>query len=177
MTKRKSRASVISVGLILTSALVFTGIVRASTGASKECSRSDIKITIKTITYEGRDNYSLITSVINDSSQDVRVSRFEEHFFMQTKKGWYLLRTIDVASDAANGVFLLSQGAKKEYSARLNIPINMPETFRTYEGDISLMQRYTLRCIDGSGNESQKTDEVLYWVTPRTAKWTLREGM
>ncbi len=122
----------------------------------------------------GDDTYLVDGSVSFPDSAVSLVNRFEERFFAQTETGWALLKEVDPGAfvrpaETAPGV--------SRIDLRLGIPLSIPGLFRTYEGDVSLMQKIRYECTNRSGGKSMKEEELLYWITPRTSKWILREGM
>ncbi len=136
-----------------------------------------IKVLIDTMQYEGRDQYSLVVSSSNASSADVVVRIVEQGFFIQTDHGWTRLKMNP--REGESGEFLLPGAGNKKRSASIRIPLAVPDLFKTYEGDLSLMYKYTysVRTADRTGSLFEKTDEVYCWVKPRTSQWILREGM
>ncbi len=159
--------------MVLTEVLVLSAAF-AEAAASDEA-RCNCTVVIERIRYEGNDRYAFIISVTNNSSNDVLVRGLEEQFSVQTGKGWAPLRAVDHDENASG--FLLPAGRKMERVLVLGIPLSMPDLFRTFEGDISLSHKFALKCANRSGKQSEEADEVYYWITPRTSKWIMREGM
>lgn len=136
-----------------------------------------IQVQIGNIQHKGNDAYQIVVSTSNASSADVLVSIIEEGFFIQTDRGWSQLMMKENASD--NGGFRLPSAGISVRSGTLSIPLSLPELFRTYEGDLSLMYKYTysVRTVGGTGPAIQRADEVYCWIKPGTSQWILREGM
>ncbi len=124
------------------------------------------KAAIETVEYRGHDTYRITVT----SSKSGPVQDFEDSFLVQTDKGW------TSPSTAADGG-ADQTGSSTRRTVFITIPLNIPYLFRTNEGDISLMHRYTVQCRNRSGGEIRDQEEVLYWITPHTSKWILREGM
>jgi hypothetical protein len=127
--------------------------------------------------YEGKDTYNLVVSTSNASSKDVLIRIIEENFFIQTERGWAQLKVLNGISHAGRE-FLLPGTGNIDRPALIDIPLTMPDLFRTYEGDLSLMYKYTysVRTVGGTG-AIQRADEIYCWVKPGTSQWILREGM
>ncbi|OGW38027.1 MAG: hypothetical protein A2010_10895 [Nitrospirae bacterium GWD2_57_9] len=136
-----------------------------------------IRVLIDNIQYEGKDAYSLVVSTSNSSSRDLRITIVDEGFFIQTDSGWTQLTVRQ--KEQGDRAFLLPALKKNERAAQLSIPVTIPQLFRTYEGDLSLMYRYTytMRTAEGTGAALQRADEVYCWIKPGTSDWILREGM
>jgi hypothetical protein len=150
----------------------------AETAFAKEPNGIGIRVLIENIRYEGKDAYSLVVSTSNASSRDVLVRIIEEGFFIQTDRGWAQLNVLN-GINREREEFLLPHVGKNVRAASISIPLTMPDLFRTYEGDLSLMYKYTytVRTADGTGAALQRADEVYCWVKPGTSQWILREGM
>lgn len=150
----------------------------AETAFVKEPSGIGIRVLIENIQYEGKDAYSLVVSTSNASSRDVLVRIIEEGFFIQTDRGWAQLNVLN-GINREREEFPLPRVGKNVWAASISIPLTRPDLFRTYEGDLSLMYKYTytVRTADGIGAEFQRADEVYCWVKPGTSQWILREGM
>ncbi len=158
--------------LILIAGMLFPSVLPAPAIPSE--ARCSINAAIDSISYKGDDSYLITVTLSVADSENSRSNDFEEHFFVQTDKGWSPLKVSK--SDTAFTAGDVSGTSKKE-SLKLLIPLNAPDLFRTYEGDISLMQKIRYECADNRGGESRKEEERLYWITPRTSRWILREGM
>jgi hypothetical protein len=159
--------------------LVLIGTVRLGGAArAQEPGAGHIKVLIENMHYEGKDAYSLLVSTSNSSSKDVLIRIVEENFFIQTDRSWTQLKVLK-GINHESGEFLLPSAGNHDRSASITIHLTVPNLFRTYEGDLSLMYKYTysVRAVDGTGAAFQRTDEVYCWVKPRTSQWILREGM
>ena len=145
---------------------------------AQEPGAGHIRVLIKTMHYEGEDTYTLVVATSNASSKDVLIRIVEENFFIQTDPGWAQLKVLK-GINHESGEFLLPGAGDHDRSASITIHLTMPNLFRTYEGDLSLMYKYTysMRTADGIGAAFQRTDEVYCWVKPGTSQWILREGM
>ncbi len=137
-----------------------------------------IQVLIENFHYEGGNAYSLVISAANPSSKNVLVKFITEDFSIQTDRGWTRL-TVLTGTNREGEEFLLPPVGKKERTISISIPLTMPDLFRTYEGDLSLMYKYkySVRTGDGTGAAFQRADEVYCWVKPGTSQWILREGM
>src|SRR5512143_2385421 len=157
--------------------IVLTGTVLLSAAVRAE-GPGTIKVLIDNLHYEGRDAYSIVISAENPSSKNLLVKFIKEGFFIQTERGWAELTALK-GSNNEDEEFLLPFKGKKERTASIRIPLTVPDLFKTYEGDLSLMYRYTysVRTGYGTGAVFRITDEVYCWVKPGTSQWILREGM
>lgn len=140
---------------------------------------SDIRVLIENIHYEGKDSYTLVVSVSNASPKDVLLQPVEEGFFIQTNRGWAHLEILNNKISRKHEDIMLPHNQKKEMVSLIGIPRTIPDLFRTYEGDLSLMYRYSyvIRNREDSGTASQRSDEIYCWLRPGTSQWILREGM
>lgn len=136
-----------------------------------------LKVTIDSIQYEDADSYSLVIATSGASSHDILIGIIEEGFFIQTDSGWEQLQVNRFGK--TDGDLLLSVDGIYTRTGSIRIPLALPNLFRTYEGDLSLMYKYvySVRKADGIGATFRKTDEVYCWVSPGTSQWILREGM
>ncbi len=162
-----ARALILIAGILL----LYVLFARQAMPSEAACS---VNTEIDSIRYQGDDNYLVTVSLSFAASENAFIKGFGESFFIQTDRGWAPLKVLyrDTVSAAGN-----MNGTLKKESLKLVIPLHTPDLFRTYEGDVSLMQKVELRCGDRRGGESGKEEERLYWITPRTSKWVLREGM
>jgi hypothetical protein len=146
---------------------------------ARESGAGDIRVTIEKIQYAGGDRYTLVVSLENVSSRDVLVRPLEEGFFIQLEHDWAPVNITDVGKTRDSPDILLPSGVNKERPASIVISLALPDLFRTYEGDLSLMYKYaySVREADGAGAAFRKADEVYCWVKPGTSQWILREGM
>jgi hypothetical protein len=158
--------------LVLIGTVPLGGVVRA-----QEPGAGHIKVLIENIHYEGKDAYSLVVSTSNASSKDILIRIIEENFFIQTDRGWAQLKVH--GRNRESGEFLLPHDGKNQLAVSISIPLIVPNLFRTYEGDLSLMYKYTYSVwtVDGTSASFQRADELYYWITPGTSQWILREGM
>ncbi len=129
-----------------------------------------LKVEVEGIAYHGEDSYMVQTSVSNRSARDLSMKEFEMDYSFQTEKGW---QTVASQSDF-HGQSDLPPGASRGIRDVIRIPLHDQDLFRTFEGDVSLRIEYHVHCPDDAGLQ---TKEHLYWVTPETDKWILREGM
>ncbi len=145
----------------------------------REPSTGDIRLLIVKIHYEGTDAYSIVVSITNASSKDVLIRALEEGFFLQTNRGWTHLEMMDDEKGRRREGILIPHNQKKEMVALISIAGTIPDLFRTYEGDLSLMYKYTyaIQTLEDSGTAFQREDEIYCWVKPGTSQWILREGM
>jgi hypothetical protein len=173
MAHRTACALRIVILFILIGTARLGGVVQA-----QEPGAGRITVLIGNMQYEGKDAYSLVVSTSNVSSKDVLIRIIEENFFIQTDRGWAQLRVLK-GINHESAEFLLPGAGNNDRPASITIPPTVPDLFRTYEGDLSLMYKYTysVRTVDGTGAAFQRTDEVYGWMKPGTSQWILREGM
>ena len=156
--------------LIATSLGVLIGVSASGrTSGAAEPGPAPIKVWIGDIRYEGREAYSIVVSASNSWPRDVLVRIVEEGFFIQGEHGW--MRLPVKQGERKNGEFLLPGSGSKDWKSTIEIRPDMPDLFRTYEGDLSLMYKYTYasRTKDSTG-VFNKTDEVYCWVKPGTSE-------
>jgi hypothetical protein len=170
-------AGQISITTILTTVISVFAAAFPFTSLANEPNGITIRVLIENFRYEGKDAYSLLVATSNASSRDIRVTIVEEGFFIQTDRGWAQLKVRQ--QDREGGEFFVPALKKSKRTALLSIPLTIPQLFRTYEGDLSLMYKYiyTVRTAEGTGAALQRADEVYCWVRPGTSDWILREGM
>lgn len=121
----------------------------------------------------------LVVSITNASSKDVLLQSIEEGFFIQTNRGWAHLEILNNRIGNMHETIIIPHNQKQDMVSLISIPRTIPDLFRTYEGDLSLMYKYayTIRTREGSGTAYQRSDEVFCWLRPGTSRWILREGM
>ncbi len=159
--------------LVLIAGILFPIVLPAPAIPSE--ARCSVNAAIDSISYKGEDSYLITVSLSFTASENALIKGFGEYFFIQTDRGWASLKASDrgtTAPPAGN-----ASGAPEKVHLLLSIPLNTRDLFRTYEGDISLRHTLSFVCSDGGDGESRKEEERLYWITPRTSKWILREGM
>ncbi len=135
-----------------------------------------VKVTIESLRYRGADVYTLVVSIGNASSRPTAVRIDEEGFSIQTERSWAPVQVRRAPQEKP--IFRLAAGAAAEREIEIKIPPDIPDAFRTDEGNLSLRYTYvyTLRAEAG-GTDERKTDDVYCWVKPGTSDWILREGM
>ncbi len=160
--------------LILIAGMFLPAVLSARPAIPSEA-RCSVNATIDSIRYKGNDDYLITVTLSFAASENAFIKGFEQYFSIQTERGWSSLKASERSTTApAAGN---ASGAPGKVHLMLSIPLNTPDLFRTYEGDISLMQKIGYECTDRRSGGSGKEEERLYWITPRTSKWILREGM
>ncbi|MBA4373383.1 MAG: hypothetical protein C0402_11060 [Thermodesulfovibrio sp.] len=136
-----------------------------------------IDVSVRKISYQGNNNYRVDLTIYNRSNNTIVLKENNETFYVQTDilGKWQELS----ASHHGGGegtVLLPREGRNVEYM--VNIPLNIPALYVTSEGDINMMIRYLVRFLlrTETGLRSN-SGESLYWITPNTDTWVLREGM
>ncbi|MEK6672750.1 MAG: hypothetical protein AABY42_04640 [Nitrospirota bacterium] len=131
-------------------------------------------IEVSNISYSGNDEYRIEIIMMNNSKQNIMVTGFEKRFYVQTDTGRDLLS--DRITDSLSGI--LYSTAQRKMIVIAKVPLDMPQLYRTYEGDVSLILTYRLRFTADSGKEVfTKSGDEYYWISPRTDRWIHREGM
>lgn len=131
-------------------------------------------IKVSNISYSGNDEYRIEIIMMNNSKQNVMITGFEIKLYVQTDSGFSLIS--DSGKDSLSGIFYSMEQRKTSSIAKL--PLDMPQLFRTYEGDVSLIVTYKLLFTAGSLKEAfTKSGDEYYWISPRTDRWLHREGM
>ena len=163
---------------VLTLIVLIGNVLLAGVVPAQEPGPGPVQVLIENIHYEGKNAYSLVIAAVNPSSKNVLVKIIKEGFFIQTDRGWAQLNVLNGTNRESKEFLLLSAG-KNTWTASVGIPLTVPDLFRTYEGDLSLMYKYTytVRTAEGTGAVFQRADEVYCWVKPGTSQWILREGM
>lgn len=131
-------------------------------------------IKVHNISYSGNDEYRIEIIMMNNSKQNVMITGFEIKLYVQTDSGLSLIS--DSGKDSLSGIFYSMEQRKTSSIAK--VPFDMPQLFRTYEGDVSLILTYKLLFTTGSLKEAFiKSGDEYYWIRPRTDRWLHREGM
>ncbi|MBZ0155070.1 MAG: hypothetical protein K8I29_02510 [Alphaproteobacteria bacterium] len=137
-----------------------------------------VAVEVTAISPLGGTTYRIEISLTNKSSEGVYLRNFEKKFFLQTDTGWRPLQSADPQGASATAKRYLPAGAGQRIDSLVDIPLHMPDTFRTYEGDISLLFACSVQSAMRPDAEVRRKDcEFYYWVTPMTDKWIHREGM
>ncbi|MFO0754491.1 MAG: hypothetical protein U0411_14350 [Thermodesulfovibrionales bacterium] len=151
----------------------------AKNGRSERESGGDaVAVEITAISPLGGTVYRIGISLTNRSTEGVYLKHVEKKFFIQTDTGWRPLQSVDTGDATGTAKRYLPAGAGEMFAVLIDIPLHMPDTFRTYEGDISLLFTCRVQSASRPDAEGRRTDfESYYWVTPMTDKWIHREGM
>lgn len=157
---------------------IFTIALHACIATIQTAEQCNISVSVTDIHYSGFDKYLVTVSAVNDSSKALLINGIDCRFTLQKENGWETLLTGTPDSMRPLLPLTLAAGGRSDFAMSLKIPLTLPGLFRTYEGDVSLMLTYRILCIERlAGQESQKTEESLYWISPRTSTWVHREGM
>lgn len=133
-----------------------------------------MSIKVSNISYSGNDEYRIEIMMMNNSKQNIMITGFETKLYVQTDSGISLIS--DSGKDSLSGIFYSMEQRKTSSIAK--VPFDMPQLFRTYEGDISLILTYKLLFTAESLQEAfTKSGDEYFWISPRTDRWLHREGM
>jgi hypothetical protein len=133
-----------------------------------------VGVVIENISHSGKDNYRIQIALTNNHSEVLSLREFDRQFHVQTETGWIRLNEAPTQGSLSEKDLYFPALGKKTIVTAVEIPLNMPGLFRTYEGDISLSFRYRL-VLTGDGETREH--ESLFWITPMTDTWLEREGM
>ena len=153
---------------------VHAAYAKNTSSLEKRQAADSVEVEIDKISYRGGDTYTIEMALVNKSPKPVLVKEFKKQFSVQTETGFSLLSETSEVSVAQGRHSDLSVTGKKRIVTSVRIPLDTPGIFTTFEGDISLLLRYQFLFAD---NPEPKHGEHYYWITPRTERWILREGM
>jgi hypothetical protein len=162
----------ISLVWIFVSLCIFAGVVTAG-----EMPPDHLTVEIANITYRNNEEYRVEITLGNRSGGSLDPERFEVSFSAQSEVlGQWI--ELDCRSADGPGKGTLPGGNTLIITEIVSIPLSIPHLFRNHEGDVNLRFRYKLISASrGSTDASKYREESAYWLTPRTDRWVLREGM
>lgn len=144
--------------------------------ASDDC----INIGIKDISYLENSTYKITISLMNISRQKVSLAGFKKKYFAQSEMlgQWIKLADYPDAVFIEDGNSSLSPAEDLEVNSFVKIQSNIPSLYLNGFGEVNLKFSYHLDILCGKKMRSLSlSGEKLYWITLKTNKWTLREGM
>jgi hypothetical protein len=145
-------------------------------GTGPDC----MKIEIKDISYQGDSTYKVTVSLMNISEARITLREFRENFFVQAEAlGQWITLTADPDDVFTHGGNpSLPPGRELTVNNVVKIYADTPSLYLNGFGEINLKFSYELNIICGEETGSfYQSGENLYWITPKSNKWTLREGM
>ena len=152
----------------------------AGTCPAEEAAVGHFTAEISRINYQNNDEYlgeitiehRLIETVI---LKDYRVSLFAQS---EALGQWIELgRPIASVLKGSTGITMSGEG-KWKTTEIIAIPLTLPHLYKNHDGDVNVMFRYKLIFTPGDSSEELENEgESVYWVTPKTDRWVLREGM
>ena len=156
---------------------VLTMYVRASSAA--QATPGKLTAEVSQITYQSHDQYLVEITIKNTFIETVALNGYELNFFAQSEAlgQWIELRRTPCGPGDGVGL-VFTAGRKWKTTELVIIPLADPHLFRNHDGDVNLLFRYNLKSTDAAApGEGEDGGESAYWVTPRTDRWVLREGM
>jgi hypothetical protein len=171
-------------------AVSFTGIIIsilcvplvAPAGLTYAATEADaiVRVSIENISYTGDDAYRIEVLLTNASKSVCRVRLFEEEYYTQSEilGQWIVLKDTAVKGLPDNeGISIPPKGGNKIVTV-VTVPLDAPNLYRNGFGDINLLFKYHVQfTVDSGSAMMDSTGDSSYWITPKTDKWVLREGM
>jgi predicted amino acid-binding ACT domain protein len=139
-----------------------------------------MNIQVKDISYQGRSTYKITIVLTNMSRSKVSLRDFRKEFSAQAEKlgQWIKLTDYqnDSSIDAENSA--LQPGQELNLESFVKIQSSLPSLYLNGFGEINLKFSYALSIFCGEKTDAiSQSGEDLFWITPESGKWTLREGM
>lgn len=160
--------------------IIILVIVGSPVAIADNSSMHYIKVEVTNISYVGDDNYTIEIILHNESDQDYLITNFERKFYTQTEilGQWKLLDSTSGNDFIMNEYPYLSAEDNKSISTVVNIPLTIPDLYFNAYGDINIKLIVSLEYSENNRSDKYNNSvESSYWITPRTNKWVLREGM
>jgi hypothetical protein len=134
-------------------------------------------VEVERIGYVGKHRYRIEMIVQNPTPTPRSLQDVDLQFYAQSQGGWVRLDAHPkTASKGADGAFP-AMTTTHVYSV-VRIPLSLPDLFRTFEGDLSLMIQYRPRAPGHPETTVYNAyRDHYYWIKPTTDRWLLREGM
>jgi hypothetical protein len=142
-----------------------------------EMSPDNLIAEITNITYRNHDEYLVEITLGKWSGGILDPERLEISFSAQSE---VLGQWIELARRRADGPkkSIRPEGRIVTITEIVSIPLSSPYLFRNHEGDVNMRFIYKLESTGTRfAGDRGNTGESAYWVTPRTNRWVLREGM
>ncbi|MEJ2697666.1 MAG: hypothetical protein P8013_13590 [Candidatus Sulfobium sp.] len=168
-----ARYSILCAGFIM--ALLICPRANYGYGTNSSC----VNVGIKNISYQGGGTYKITLSLKNISKARVVLTGFTREFFAQAEAlGQWIKLMHDrdgVFPDGGNSS--LPPGRELAVNSLVEIDRDTPSLYLNGFGEINLRFSYKLDVLCGARAGRTLSGEKLYWITPESDKWTLREGM
>jgi hypothetical protein len=152
----------------------------AVVGFAGEIAPSHLAAEVSNITYRNNDEYLMEITVANRSGGDLDLEGYEAIFSAQSEVigRWIELDRRMAGGSRRNAGLSIAGEGKWKANEIVTLPLAVPHLFRNHEGDVNVRFKYKLT-FTGAGppGERKESGESAYWVTPRTNRWVLREGM
>jgi hypothetical protein len=135
---------------------------------------------VSNITYQKNDDYLVEVTIANRSGETVVLREYEASFSAQSEiLGQWIDLGYRAEGNAAHSAGLDLPAQKESRTTMImSIPLSDPHLYRNHEGDVNVRFRYRLKFSERSpGKDIEDEGEGFYWITPRTDRWVLREGM
>ena len=154
--------------------------VYAGAGIAGEMSPGHLAAEISSITYRDNDEYLVEITMTGRSGRTADLDGYETSFSAQSE---ILGRWIELDHRITAGPGCSAEGTAPDVkilkiTAIVTIPLAIPHLYKNHDGDVNMRFRYTLTYAGiASPGDDNDAGESAYWVTPRTDRWVLREGM
>jgi len=134
-------------------------------------------VTIGNIAYLGNDKYKITIEISNPSKRTLVLKEYSGTFQVQTEilGRW---KELSARCDKGDRDEKLAPLKAHMTVCVLIIPSDIPDIYTNSEGDMNMMIKYQVRFVSGSrAGLRSYYGESSYWITPKSDKWILREGM
>lgn len=138
-----------------------------------------LKIEVIDIHYIDNDEYTVVTSLSNISNRTIHIRKFKVSFYTQTEiiGKWEELHSHFQNNPFSEGSLSLHPNETQKVNIILRIPLDIPHLYTNFEGEVNIKLRSKTKLRINSGEKLLYIGESHYWITPKTNKWILREGM
>ncbi|MGD2080103.1 MAG: hypothetical protein PVJ36_03090 [Nitrospirota bacterium] len=139
-----------------------------------------IKVEVAEISYMEDGSYRIDLAITNDSDEVIVVTEVSGTFLAQKEAlgQWILLDSRPSGKPSGSEAFTIRPEDDGIFSFIVDIPLDMPGLYINAYGDINLKVTHEIKvAVDDEAAALMSSGDSLYWVTPGTSKWVLREGM
>ncbi len=154
--------------------------VFAGAGFAGEMTPGHLTAEVSNITYRNNDEYLMEITITNRSGGAMDLDGYEASFDAQSEVlGQWIALDRRMTGGPARSAGLTMPGRRTGKTTEIvTLPLALPHLFRNHEGDVNVRFRWKLKSASAaSPGEGNDAGESAYWVTPRTDRWVLREGM
>jgi hypothetical protein len=137
-----------------------------------QADRTLLTATVSDIKYLGDDRYEVKIALENYSENIISIKEIDPIFSLQTEVlGQWARLAADPRGQAAG--LSIAGGGQKQVVYIIRIPLDIPDIYMNYRGDINLKFHYGIEPAETG--KRLIWGENLYWIIPRTDRWMLRE--